>query len=372
VRSKKAEVRRQNEELRKGKMTTSSWSSLLLSAFLLLPSHFVDAAPAATAAWSHVEDLNAKANESVPLGVNAVEFYAGRNKALHDAATDFARKFPNDVHEPQAMLWKLNTTDFPESNEQKLAILHQNELDAQSLENDAALPANLRYEAEQIILMQWLDNPDLIVTSDQASAIENRIAELLQKNPQEPRAITFQLARAGLMLRFDHDKGIARLQELAESSDRNLAEGAAAQLAKVQIIGRPLDLQFEGIDGSPVDLADLRGKVVLLDFWASWCPDCVRETPTVRSVYQKYKDKGFAVIGISLDKDRQAMSNYIAKKLIPWPQYFDGKGWGNDFATRFGVRAIPELWLINQRGEVVATDVSANQLEAKLSQMIGG
>ncbi|HZC58361.1 MAG TPA: TlpA disulfide reductase family protein [Chthoniobacterales bacterium] len=327
---------------------------------------------AAAAAWSHVEDLSVKANARVPVGDNAVEFYAGRNKALHDAAADFAHKFPNDVHEPQAMLWKLDTTDFQESNEQKLALLHRNEVDAQSLENDASLPANLRCEAEQIIIMQWLDNPDLIVTSDQASAIENRIVELLQKNPQEPRAVTFQLARAGLMLHFDHDKGIARLQELAESSDRNLAEGAAVQLTKVQIIGRPLDLQFETIDGSSVDLAGLRGKVVLIDFWASWCPDCIRETPTVRSVYQKYKDKGFAVIGISLDKDRQAMSNYIAKKLIPWPQYFDGKGWGNDFATRFGVRAIPELWLINQRGEVVATDVAADQLEAKLSQMIGG
>jgi thiol-disulfide isomerase/thioredoxin len=369
-----------NEEVRK--MKTSSpllpFAFLLLPLFCLLTSAFFilaaksNADDRSAAAWSHVEDLSVKSNEKVPVGVNAVEFYAGRNKALHDAAADFAQKFSNDVHEPQAMLWKLDTTDFPGSNEQKLALLHQNELDAQSLENDAALPANLRYGAEQIILMQWLDNRDLIVTSDQASAIENRIAELLQKYPQEPRAVTFQLARAGLMVRFDHDKGIARLQELAKSSDRNLAEGAAAQLTKVQMIGRPLDLQFETIDGSPVDLAVLRGKVVLVDFWASWCPDCIRETPMIRSVYQKYKDKGFAVIGISLDKDRQAMSNYIEKKLIPWPQYFDGKGWANDLATRFGIRAIPELWLINQRGEVVTTDVSADQLEAKLSQMMGG
>jgi thiol-disulfide isomerase/thioredoxin len=353
-------------------MNKSPWSSLLLSAFCLLPSYFVDADPAAAAAWSHVEDLSLNANEKVPVGVNAVEFYAGRNKALHDAAADFAQNFPNDVHEPQAMLWKLDTTDFPGSSEQKLALLHHNEVDAQSLENDAALPANLRYQAERIILMQWLDNPELVKTSDQASGIENRIAELLQKNPQEPRATTFQLARAGLMLHFDHDKGIALLQELAKSSDQNLAKAAAAQLKKAELIGKPLDLQFESVDGSPVDLAALRGKVVLIDFWASWCPDCIRETPTVRSVYQKYKDKGFAVIGISLDKDQQAMSNYIARKLIPWPQYFDGKGWGNDFAARFGVRAIPELWLINQRGEVVATDVSADQLEAKVSQMMGG
>lgn len=326
---------------------------------------------AAPALWAHVEELNVRANENVQIGINAVEFYSERNKALHDAATDFAQKFPNDVHAPQAILWKLDTTDFSGSSEQKLALLHQNEMDAQSLENNTALPANLRYQAEHILLMQWLDNSDLITTRDQAAGIENRMTNLLEKNPQDPRAISFQLGRAGLMLRFDHDKGIALLQDLAKSADQNLAEGAASQLAKTRIIGKPLDLQFTAVDGSSVDLSAMRGRVVLIDFWASWCPDCIRETPEVRAVYQKYKDKGFNVIGISLDKDQQAMSNYIAKKLIPWPQYFDGRGWANDFATRFGVRAIPELWLINQRGEVVSTDVSAHQLETKLVQLLG-
>ena len=325
---------------------------------------------AAPALWAQVEELRVKANENVPIGINAVEFYSERNKALHDAAADFAQKFPNDVHAPQAILWKLDTTDFSGSSEQKLALLHQNETDAQSLENSTALPASLRYQAEHILLMQWLDNSDLITTSDQATGIENLMTNFLEKNPEDPQAITFQLGRAGLMLRFDHDKGIALLQDLAKSADQNLAEGAAAQLAKTRIIGKPLDLQFTAVDGSSVDLSAMRGQVVLIDFWASWCPDCIRETPEVRAVYQRYKDKGFNVIGISLDKDEQAMSNYIAKKLIPWPQYFDGKGWANDFATRFGVRAIPELWLINQRGEVVSTDVSADRLEAKLVQLL--
>ena len=78
----------------------------------------------------------------------------------------------------------------------------------------------------------------------------------------------------------------------------------------------------------------------------------------VRQTYQKYKDKGFTVVGISLDKDEQALSNFVAKKLIPWPQYFDGRGWENDFAVKYGVRAIPEMWLINQRGDMVSTDTS--------------
>jgi thiol-disulfide isomerase/thioredoxin len=326
---------------------------------------------ATAASWARVEELNAKANEKVPIGTNAVDFYAERNRALHDSAADFAQKFPNDVRTPQAILWKLDSTDFSGSDEQKLAILHQNEADARFLEDNRALPVNLRYQAEQILLMQWLDNSDLISTNDQAVGIEDRIASLLEKNPQDPRTIAFQLARAGLLLRFDHERGMGRLEELAKSPDSQLAAAASVQLAKAHIVGTLLNLQFTAADGSSVDLSAMRGKVVLIDFWASWCPDCIREMPAVRSVYQKYKDKGFDVIGISLDKDQQAMSNYLAKKLIPWPQYFDGRGWGNDFATRFGVRAIPELWLINQRGEVVATDISADQLETKLVQLIG-
>jgi thiol-disulfide isomerase/thioredoxin len=328
--------------------------------------------PGPATAWSELEALKAKAREEVPIGVNAVEFYAQRNKALHEAAAAFVQKFPNDAHDPQASLWKLETTDFPDQSDQRLTLLHQNDLEAATLEQNAVLPANLRYEAEQTVLLQWLDNSDLITTSDQAAAIENRIAEFLHKNPPEPPTITLQLAKADLMLRFDCQKGLAFLDELTKSPDTDLANAAAARLTKAQIVGKTIDLQFTAVDGSPVDLAFLRGNVVLIDFWASWCPDCIRDTPTVKAVYQKYRDKGLAVIGISLDKDEQAMSSYTAKKLIPWPQYFDGKGWANDFAVKFGVRAIPELWLINRRGEVVSTGVAADQLDAKVAQLLGG
>ena len=92
--------------------------------------------------------------------------------------------------------------------------------------------------------------------------------------------------------------------------------------------------------------------------------------PAVRQAYQKYKDQGFAIVGISLDKDAQALSNFVARKLIPWPQYFDGKGWESEFAMRYGVRAIPEMWLINPQGEVVSTDISVGQLDQKIEQLM--
>jgi thiol-disulfide isomerase/thioredoxin len=328
-----------------------------------------DAEDAAGSAWLQLQALNAQAHAQVPIGTNAVEFYAGREKALHENAAEFTKRFPHDVHEPQAMLWKIETTDFPDPADQRIALLRQNEMDARPIVGDPALPADFRFEVESTILAQWLDRPD-VIRPDQAVILENRIAELAQTKPAEPAIISFQLARADLMLRFDHEKGVAFLRELTTGSDQNLANAAKARMAKEQLIGQPLSLQFTATDGSSIDMSELHGKVVLVDFWASWCPDCIREMPAVRQIYQKFRDKGFTIIGISFDKDEQALANFVARKLIPWPQYFDGKGWENDFARKYGIHAIPEMWLINQRGEVASTDISVEELEQKTEQLL--
>jgi thiol-disulfide isomerase/thioredoxin len=328
-----------------------------------------EAEDAAGSAWLQLQALDAQAHAQVPIGTNAVEFYAGREMALHENAAEFTKRFPHDVHEAQAMLWKIETTDFPDPADQRIALLRQNEMDARPIVGDSALPADFRFEVESTILAQWLDRPD-VIRPDQAVTLENRIAELVRTSPTEPGIISFQLARADLMLRFDHEKGVAFLRELTMVPDQNLANAAKARMAREQLIGRPLNLQFTATDGSSVNMSELRGKVVLVDFWASWCPDCIREMPAVRQIYQKYRDRGLTIIGISLDKDEQALANFVARKLIPWPQYFDGKGWENDFATKYGVQAIPEMWLINQRGEVASTDISVEELERKTEQLL--
>jgi thiol-disulfide isomerase/thioredoxin len=114
----------------------------------------------------------------------------------------------------------------------------------------------------------------------------------------------------------------------------------------------------------------LAGKVVLIDFWASWCPDCAREMPQVQQVYKAFESKGFAILGVSLDKDRRAMDNYIAKHLIPWPQYFDGKGWNSDLVTRYSVHEIPEMWIINKKGVVETTSADVTQLASTVQRLV--
>jgi thiol-disulfide isomerase/thioredoxin len=342
-------------------------SLAVLCIFLGSLASISNAEDAAVREWSLLQGLNDRAHEKVPIGTNAVEFYSGREKALHDAATEFVKQFPSDPHQAQAMLWKVETTDFPESPGQRLALLRENELDTRSIVDDPAFPADVRFRIQRKIITQWLDNSDLIATPEQAASIEERIAVLIQKHPPD---VSLQLARADLMLRFDHEKGMTLLQELTKAPDQNLSDAAKTRLLKAQMIGKSLDLQFTAVDGSAIDLQALHGKVVLVDFWATWCPDCLRELPAVRKTYQTYKDKGFVILGISLDKDAQALSNFVAKKLIPWPQYCDGQGWGTEFVTKYGVRSIPEMWLINQRGEIVSTDVSAEQLDQRIEGLM--
>jgi thiol-disulfide isomerase/thioredoxin len=135
----------------------------------------------------------------------------------------------------------------------------------------------------------------------------------------------------------------------------------------------PIELKFTAIDGREVDLAQLRGKVVLVDFWATWCGPCIRELPNVKEAYRRYHERGFEVIGISLDhaKAREAVLKFVKVAELPWPQYYDGKGWANTWASAFAINSIPAAWLIDQNGRVVDKNARGEQLESEVKRMLG-
>jgi len=136
------------------------------------------------------------------------------------------------------------------------------------------------------------------------------------------------------------------------------------------MVGSTMDISFTSTAGEEIDLKQMKDKVVLVDFWATWCGPCVAEMPTVIAAYDKYHDKGFEVIGISLDQDLAALDQFTNERGMPWPQYFDGKGWENPIAAKFGISGIPATFLIGKDGKIVATDLRGPALEAQLEKLL--
>ena len=159
---------------------------------------------------------------------------------------------------------------------------------------------------------------------------------------------------------FQSNETIVHLKELVKT-------------AKATAVGQKfVDFQMKTPEGKDIKLSDVagKGKVVLVDFWASWCGPCRREMPNLVEAYAKYKTKGFEIVGVSLDRDLQSWKDGIKQLNITWPQMSDLKFWESEGSRLYAIRSIPHVVLIDKDGTIVARGLHGEELQAKLAELI--
>ena len=124
------------------------------------------------------------------------------------------------------------------------------------------------------------------------------------------------------------------------------------------------------LEGQPITLSSLRGKYVLIDFWASWCGPCRAENPHVKAAYEKFKDKNFEILAVSLDNKKDAWVQAIEKDGLPWLHVSDLLGWKNAVAEQYDVKAIPQNWLLDPNGVIIGQNMRGKDLEEKLASVL--
>lgn len=175
----------------------------------------------------------------------------------------------------------------------------------------------------------------------------------------------------------DRKKALALANELsAEATPEKFRQWAKGCINRLNSMGKPIRLQFVGVDGREVNMAKMEGKIVLVDFWATTCAPCVRDLPQIKALHEKYHAQGFEVIGISCDSSRQTdlkkFNQFLKEKEIPWPQFYDGKQQSeNKFAQEYGIDGIPHMLLIDKKGNLRFDRLRLKDgLEQKISQLL--
>jgi len=166
-------------------------------------------------------------------------------------------------------------------------------------------------------------------------------------------------------------------QILAASDDEGVAGTAAPMLGaarRLGLIGKPFSLKGSTVAGKPLDWKRYRGKVVLVDFFATGNGPCREEIPNIMTCYKAYHERGFDVVSISIDRDRKAIADFVEKEKLPWTVLLDlneARGTDESMATYYGIFTIPQMLLVGKDGKVLALNVRGPQLGRKLEQLLG-
>jgi thiol-disulfide isomerase/thioredoxin len=182
----------------------------------------------------------------------------------------------------------------------------------------------------------------------------------VQGMPPEKYADVYEALDKGLSKKYPHDKSVKTMHEMIE------------KILAVAVGKEAPDIKLPTPEGKELSLSSFRGKLVLVDFWASWCGPCRTEMPNVVKVYKKYHDKNFEIFGVSLDQDMNRWVEAIKSDGITWPQVSDLKYWNSEVVRTYGIDGIPFTVLVDKDGKIIAKGLRGVELEKAIENVLSG
>lgn len=326
----------------------------LLAVALAATLHAQQDESAEAAVWEKLQDEAAGLTADLPEDESAgKKLLASRLTSQLDHFRQYLKDYPESPNRWEARMAVMQIGNSLAMLQDREPDLAEQAKEVRSIADDQAAPLHIRADAGLVLLQLASVDFDRVRTEASARALSEATAKFLETHPDDARRPALKLNEAQALENFDPATARAIFEEVAGDDDPDIAQVAKNSLELMQLRNEPLELSFTTVDGRKFDLADLRGKVVLIDFWATWCPPCVEEVPELVEIYGKFQDRGFEIVGISLDTDRSTLEKFTGLNKMTWPQFFDGKGWDNELAQRFKIQSVPTMWLLDREGKLI-------------------
>ena len=221
--------------------------------------------------------------------------------------------------------------------------------------------------------------------ADELKSFDSLVASENGAKTDDAAQIVYMKAMLYLEVFKNNEKGAELIKQIkanypdtkyGQNADKildSLAKQAAGKKIQDSLAAGAMfpDFAETDLNGKPLSVAALKGNVVLVDFWATWCPPCRAELPNVIATYKKHHSEGFEIIGVSLDSEREKLDAFLKQQDgMTWPQYFDGLGWSNKLAGKYGVQSIPFAVLVGPDGKIIGKELRGEELETAVSAAV--